>query len=138
MKLLQNDKYEMWSKDLETALKAQDSGKVNQFLRQVNIKLQETGLFAMSASTAPQLNSPVATGASLALTEAAPWSAGIVRDGLDRFVLKLKEKKITPITDEAAVITQLRRERAMDLFSSWMDSEKQTAVIETYINKLRR
>jgi peptidyl-prolyl cis-trans isomerase D len=138
MKLLQNDKYEMWSKDLETALKAQDSGKVNQLLRQVNIKLQETGLFAMSASTAPQLNSPVATGASLALTEAAPWNAGIVRDGLDRFVLKLKEKKITPITDEAAVITQLRRERAMDLFSSWMDSEKQTAVIETYINKVRR
>lgn len=138
MKLLQNDKYETWSKELEAALRAQDSVKVSQILKQANIKLQETGLFAMSASSAPQLNSPVATGASLALTEKAPWSAGLVRDGLDRFVLRLKEKKMTPIADEQSVITQLRREKAMDLFSSWMDSEKQTAVIEMYINNIRK
>ena len=111
---------------------------INQMLKQVNVKLQETGLFSMSAPTAPQLNSPVATGASLALTEAAPWSSGIVRDGLDRFVLKLKDKKVTPVTDEKAVVTQLRREKAMDLFTSWMNTEKESAVIETYINNVRR
>lgn len=133
-KLIATEAYDGEIKMLEEALAKGDMNGIEAQIKSMGVSWQETGFFDMAADTVPQLNSAEATKAAFQLNETQKIFPQLVRDGAQRFVLKLKEQKKEAPADVAEIKTSLSRERSMDLFRSWVEAGKKTARIERSVN----
>jgi peptidyl-prolyl cis-trans isomerase D len=130
-KLIAAESYDAEIKALEEAVTKGDSAAIDAQLKKMGATWEETGFFDMSADVIPKLNSAEASKAAFQLSDAKKIYPQLVRDGGERFVLKLKEtKKEAASTTVASMDEQIARERSTDLFRNWVESAKKTAKIE--------
>lgn len=129
-KLILSDKLDADTKAIEEALASGNANKVEQLVKSLGLSFEETGFFDLSAETVPKLNSPVANQAVGEITEAKPLLNRLVRDGGQKYVLKLKALKKEPMTDSKALLASLSRERTGEMVNQWLESVKKDSKIE--------
>lgn len=116
------EKAEAAFKALEEALISGDESRVDAQIKNLNAKWDETGLVDLSMDQLPKLASSEATKSAFALTQAKPMVSSLVRDGNNKFVLRLKEFKkdeSTPALEKGMVEMNLKR-KADSMFESWI------------------
>jgi peptidyl-prolyl cis-trans isomerase D len=129
-KLIASEAYEAEIKTLDEALAKNDTAAVDAQLKRMGVKWEETGFFDLNADMIPKLPSAEATKAALTLSEAQPNYPKVVRDGSEKFVLRFKGKKKEVSTDSQNLQAQLEKERANELFGSWIETAKKSTKIE--------
>ncbi len=129
-KTMASEVYDSELKSLEEALARGNSTAVETQLKKMGMTWDETGFFDLSAESVPKLSSAEASRAAFSLTEAKPWYPQVVREGNEKFVLKLKASKKEAATSVANLQQTLERERSSDLFRAWIEEAKKTARIE--------
>lgn len=128
--LIATEVYDSHIKAIEQALAKNDAAAVEAKLKEMGITWEETGFFDLSADSVPKLQSPEASKAALTLSESKPLFPDLVRDGSERYVLRLKSSKKEAASPESNLSAQLARERASDLFRTWIEDLKKSADIE--------
>lgn len=129
-KLIVQEKLQAMAKEIETALQAGDSAKVDSLLKAVGAKWEETGFFDMSTESVPKLTSKLVSSAAFEVSEAKPLLKRLVQDGNTKFVIKFKASKKEEPTEEKNWTTQVAQERAGESFTHWIEQVKKTASIE--------
>ena len=129
-KLVATDAYEGEVQALEKAIEQGDLSTVEAQIKKMGLKWEETGFFALNADMIPNLNSPEASKAVFALQEGQSLYPHLVKDGAERFILRLKATKKEPFVADSNFRASIERERANDLFGSWIENAKKTAKIE--------
>jgi len=129
-KLMLSDRLESETKSLEEALAKGDSAKADQIVKSLGLSYEETGFFDLSTETVPKINSPLATQALGEITEAKPLLNRLVRDGGQKFVLKLKASKKEPLSETKTLVANLARERTGEMVNQWLESVKKESKIE--------
>ena len=117
-------------KSVEEAVSKGDEGALDVALRSINAKWEETGMFDLSQDSAPKLSSILANNALPELTTEQKLLKRIIRDGDERYILKLKEAKAeTPAPVSLATTSMIEASRANSLFSSWMGEFKKVSKV---------
>lgn len=132
---LAEEKFNQWQGTLEQNLKAKDLAVVNKFLSDSQLKWEETGLFDLAADMIPKL-SPVSTTASYELKQSGEILDRLIRDGSDRWIVRLKEIKNNPVSSKPDQLVSLQQESAGDIFGAWVEFEKSQSKIEQNLNAL--
>jgi parvulin-like peptidyl-prolyl isomerase len=135
-KLIATENYDSNLKILEEALAKSDSAAIDATLKKMGVNWEETGFFDLSQDMVPKLGSPEASKAAFQLSDNKKIYPQLVRDGGERFVLKLKESKKDATLPVDKLTEQMAQERASDLFRAWVESAKKTAKIERNMEAL--
>lgn len=129
-KLLAEDKLNTQMKTVEEAVSKGDEGALAASLNSINAKWEETGLFDLSQDSAPKLNSLLANNALPELTPEQKLLKRIIRDGDERYILKLKDTKAeTAAPMDFGTLSMTEASRANSLFSSWMGEFKKVSKV---------
>lgn len=128
-KLLAGLKYDEEMKKMEDLLSKKDSDGLNALLNNLSLTWDESGFFEMGADSVPKINSQVVSEAVFELSETQPLLNRVVRDGGQKFILKLKDTKKETVSDVNGK-SSLARERSNDLFGQWISFSKKMANIE--------
>lgn len=129
-RLINEERYEQLIKDLETKLDAKDLAGVNEQLKTLNLKWQETGFVEMGTDFIAPLQSREASQAAFRLNEQTPLSR-LVResDGSGaKFILQYKAKS-TKALDQPILAETMAAERGADRLSQWLDEVQKQAKI---------
>lgn len=129
-KLIATEAYDSELKALEEALAKGDAAGVDAQVKKMGGTWEETGFFDLTADQVPKLMSPEASKAAFEVTEAKPLYPKVVRDGPEKFVIKLKGTKTEASPAGEKILETVSRERSSDLFRSWIEDGKKTARIE--------
>lgn len=129
-KLVATETYESEMQALEAALAKNDNAAVDAQLKKLGIQWDETGFFDLNADMIPKLQSPEASRVAFTLNPNQPMHPKIVADGPERFVLRLKGTKTEAAPASANLQDMVARERAGDLFRTWIEAAKENADIE--------
>jgi peptidyl-prolyl cis-trans isomerase D len=128
-KINATEKLEASLKGLEEALSKNNSAQIETILKSLDAKWEETGFVDLTSENIPKLGSAVASLAAFEIQGQGELLGRIVRDGSQKLVIRLKEKKSETI-DGKAIQAQLRRERGSETFNGLVEYEKKTAHIE--------
>ncbi|WP_413581960.1 SurA N-terminal domain-containing protein [Bdellovibrio sp. HCB288] len=121
-KAMTKEKAEAAIKALDEALAKGDDAAVNAQLKELKATWDETGFVEVGADSFPKITSRVATDSIFELSKAQPTLKRLVRDGNQKFVLKLKEvkmesaKALEPMTLEMA-----QKRRGDGMFETWIN-----------------
>lgn len=131
-KILSQDRSQELIKKLEDALAQGNESDVQAVLNQMKIEWKETGLVSLTQDSWPQLNSTVARGAALETSQASPLLKRLVRDGGQKFVIRLKEfKNESAKAERTAADQQLaQRKRSDGLFEAWTSQYRAKSDVE--------
>ncbi len=130
-KLLANEKIAADMKVLDEAVAKGDEAALDNGLKALNAKWEETGLFDLSQDAAPKINSQMANNAIPELTLENKLLKRIVRDGEEKYVLKLKEAKMdTPVALDPMTKTMTESFRSNLLFGNWLNEFKKVSKVE--------
>ncbi|MBS1969686.1 MAG: SurA N-terminal domain-containing protein [Bdellovibrionales bacterium] len=130
-KLLANEKIAADMKVLDEAVAKGDEAALDNGLKALNAKWEETGLFDLSQDAAPKINSQMANNAITELTLENKLLKRIVRDGEEKYVLKLKEAKMdTPVALDPMTKTMTESFRSNMLFGNWLNEFKKVSKVE--------
>jgi parvulin-like peptidyl-prolyl isomerase len=130
-KLLAEEKMMAEMKVLEDAISKGDETALDNGLKAINAKWEETGAFDLSQDVAPKIGSPIANNALTELSLEQKLLKRIVRDGDDKYILKLKEAKMeapAPLDSMAKTMTQSYRSNM--LFGNWLNEFKKVSKVE--------
>lgn len=122
IKAMTKEKAEAAIKALDEALTKGDEAAVNAQLKEMKAGWEETGLVELGADQFPKITSKVATESVFELTKAQPLLKRLVRDGNQKYVLKLKDvkmeagKALEPMTLEMA-----QKRRGDGMFEAWVN-----------------
>ncbi|MGZ3690769.1 MAG: peptidylprolyl isomerase [Pseudobdellovibrio sp.] len=130
-KMLTDEKYLAFAKDIETKLNAGQAADVNALLAQSKMSWKETGFFDIGAEVAPGMNSAQAIKVGLELTKAQPVAKKLVREGDVQFLVRLKDTKVEASDLKAQDQSLLEKQKSSAAYAAWVDSFKKTAKIET-------
>ncbi|MBO9666608.1 MAG: SurA N-terminal domain-containing protein [Bdellovibrio sp.] len=120
-KAMTKEKAEAAVKALDEALAKGDEAAVNATLKDIKATWEETGLVEISAESFPKITSPVANEAVFELTKAEPMLKRLVRDGSQKYILKLKEAKVEGVKSlEPMTAEMMQKRRADGLFEAWV------------------
>jgi parvulin-like peptidyl-prolyl isomerase len=129
--LLAEEKIEAKTKSIEEALAKGDESSVESELKVLGAKWEETGLFDLNTEILPKLSSQAATQAAFELTKEKPLLNRLVRDGGQKYILKLKEQKNdTANAEDKTLLQQVTRERSGDVFNNWIESARKNSKIQ--------
>lgn len=121
-KSLGKEVYEADLKALEDALLAKDEGAVTAALKKMKLSWEETGMTDLSVDTFPKITSNVANEAIFELKKSEPLLARLVRDGNNKFVLKLKDSKLEPVANLESLSSEMLQKRRGDgMFEAWVN-----------------
>lgn len=130
-KLIGEEKLDSQTKAIEEALAKGDEATVEKELKALGASWQETGDFDLNTDAIPKLNSTVASQSIYELTKEKPLLPRLIRDGGQKFVLKLKNlSKGTASVDEKAIGDELGRSRGYDVFNNWVESIRKSSKVE--------
>lgn len=134
---LAEEKFNQWQSSLEQNLKEQNREAVNKAISEIQVKWDETGLYSLSADMIPKLSGS-AIAASFELQKAGEILGKLIRDGSDRWILKLKEaKEVAPAASSTSqVLASLQQDSAGDIFGAWIEYVKKSAKIERNLDSL--
>ncbi len=129
-KILASEKYDSEMKKLEELLAKKDLPGVDMLLKELGANWDQTGFFEYGAESIPKITSQEAAESAFGLTTAQPLLGKIVRDGGQKFVLKLLGTKKEEVTAPLPTVSQMAKERSYDLFNRWVEVQKKAAKIE--------
>jgi peptidyl-prolyl cis-trans isomerase D len=130
-KLLADEKIATEMKVLDEAVAKGDEAGLENGLKAMNAKWEETGMFDLSQDAAPKINSQMANNAITELTMENKLLKRIVRDGEEKYVLKLKEAKMdTPVALDPMTKTMTESFRSNMLFGNWLNEFKKVSKVE--------
>ncbi len=129
-KLILADKLDADTKAIEEALAAGNGAKVDQLVKSLGLSFDETGFFDLSADTVPKINSTLASQAVGEISEAKPLLNRLVRDGGQKYILKLKAFKKEALADGKTLVASLSRERTGEMVGQWLEAVKKDSKIE--------
>lgn len=121
-KAMTKEKAEQTIKELDEALAKGDEVTVNAKLKDLKATWDETGLVEIGSDSFPKISSSVATEAIFELKKSEPLLKRLVRDGNNKFVLKLKESKNEESKPLEAMAAEMMQKRRGDgLFEAWVN-----------------
>lgn len=121
-KLLADEKLLTAMKTLEDAVVKGDEAALDGGLKSINAKWEDTGVFDLSQESAPKINSAVANNALSELSLEQKLLKRVVRDGDDKYLLKLKEAKMeTPVPLDPMTKTMTASFRSNMIFGNWLN-----------------
>lgn len=124
-KLLAEEKVMAAMKSLDEAVAKGDESALDGALKGMNAKWDETGTFDLSQDTAPKINSAMANNAISELTMEQKLLKRIVRDGDDKYILKLKDAKMeTPVALDPMTKSMMESYRSNMLMGAWREQLK--------------
>jgi parvulin-like peptidyl-prolyl isomerase len=129
-KLLSEEKVATEMKTLEEAVSKNDESALENGLKAVNAKWEETGDFDLSQDSIPKINSMMASNAVSELNDEHKLLNRIVRDGEEKYILKLKDTRVAalqPLDEMTKNMTEASR--ANLLFGSWLNDFKKDSKI---------
>ncbi|WP_413290906.1 SurA N-terminal domain-containing protein [Bdellovibrio sp. HCB337] len=130
-KLLAEERLLADMKVLEEAVSKGDDAALESGLKAMNAKWDETGSFDLSQDAAPKINSQLANNALPELSMEQKLLKRIIRDGDDKYILKLKEAKMeAPVALDSMTKTMTQSYRANMLFGNWLNEYKKVSKIE--------
>lgn len=130
-KLLSEDKVQKELASLDEAIGKGDEAALDKDIKAMNGKWEETGFFSLSQESAPKLNSMVANNALSELNPDQKLLKHLVRDGNNKFIMKLKEVKMdTPVPLEAMMKNMTEATHSNAMFMGWVGDFKKTARVE--------
>ena len=130
-KLLAEEKIASEMKVLDEAVAKGDEAALDNGLKSINAKWEETGVFDLSQDAAPKINSNMANNAISELTMEQKLLKRIVRDGDEKYILKLKEAKMdTPVALDSMTKTMTESFRSNMLFGNWLNDFKKVSKVE--------
>lgn len=122
VKALGKEKTEAALKALDEALSKGDENAVNAQLKDLKASWDETGLVDMAADSLPKITSSVATEAAFDLKKSEPLLKRLVRDGNQKFVLKLKDSRVETAKPLEPMMTEMMQKRRGDsMVDAWMN-----------------
>lgn len=122
VKALGKEKAEASIKALDEALSKGDESTVNAQLKELKANWDETGFVDMSVDNFPKLTSSVANQAAFELSKSEPLLKRLVRDGNQKFVLKLKDSRVEAAKPMEPMMTEMLQKRRGDsLVDAWMN-----------------
>ncbi len=135
--ILAEENFEKVVTELEKLLAENKPDEVDAQLAKENLQWQATGEFDLTQDGAPNLNSPSVAAAVREITPQKPLVGKVIRDGADRYVIKLKDFKIsaapaaatTPVEDDAS-LEAIKRQRAYSAFEDWVNRYKLASHVE--------
>lgn len=130
-KLMADEQYLSFVKEVEADLAAGQLDKVNQSLAARKMTWKETGYFDLASEVAPLMNSSQAIKMALELTKADPMAKRLVREGEVQFLVRLKDLKVEASDVKAQDQELLERQTSMEAYRSWIENFKKSARIET-------
>lgn len=137
-KVLADEKIMAQIKVLEEAVSKGDETALDNGLKAINAKWEETGVFDLSQDAAPKINSNMANNAVTELTMEQKLLKRIVRDGEDKYILKLKEAKMeAPVALEPMAKTMTESFRSNMLFGNWLNEFKKVSKVEVNTTLLK-
>jgi parvulin-like peptidyl-prolyl isomerase len=130
--ILSQDQSQELMKRLEDALAQGNESETQSILNTLKVSWKETGLVSVNQETWPQLNSVVAKEAALETSKAAPLLKRLVRDGGQKFVIRLKEFKEDGIKPAQTPADQqlAQRKRSEGLFEAWTTQFRSKSDVE--------
>jgi len=137
-KVLADEKIMTQMKVLEEAVAKGDETGLDNGLKSINAKWEETGVFDLFQDSAPKINSNLANNAVTELTMNQKLLKRIVRDGDEKYILKLKDAKMeTPVALASMEKTMTESMRSNLLFGNWLNEFKKVSKIEVNNNLLK-
>ncbi len=92
-RLIAEDLLEQDSKSLEDALSKNDLATAESLVKKMGLKWEDTGYFGMEVDSIPKLNFPTLTAAVFELTKEKPLLNRFVREGNEKYILRLLDIK---------------------------------------------
>ncbi len=130
-KLIMDEKYLAFAKDIETKINAGQMAEVAALLAQSKLAWKETGYFDIGSEVAPVMNSAQAIKVGLELTKAQPVAKKLIREGDTQFLVKLKDTKVEATDLKAQDQSVLEKQKSNSAYSAWVASYKKTVKIQT-------
>jgi peptidyl-prolyl cis-trans isomerase D len=128
--VLAEEKLAAQVKTLEEAVSKNDEPALENGLKAVNAKWEETGEFALGDEAIPKINSLVASNAIGELQEDQKLLKRILRDGEEKYILKLKESRFAALEPVPAMTkTMTEATRANMLFGAWLNDFKKDSKV---------
>lgn len=130
-KLLAEEKLMAEMKGLEEAVSKGDEGALESALKALNVSWEESGVFDLSQENAPKIDSTLANNALTELSLEQKLLKRVVRDGDDKYILKLKEAKMeTPGALDSMAKTMAQSYRSNMLFGNWLNEFRKVSKVE--------
>ena len=138
-KALSEERKEEVISNLRSALEKGDEKVLEDNLKSLDTKWEETGLYALDNQAVPKMgNSPQVTKAAMSLFH-SPSSLypQMVSEGKMLYILRLKEKQLPPEkgfdqTEMAASKEAMQKKSAQNAFDQWVLHIRKNALIEVY------
>lgn len=129
-KILADEKLMADMKVLEEAVSKGDEAALEGGLKAMNAKWEETGAFDLSQDAAPKINSNMANNALTELTMEQKLLKRIIRDGDEKYILKLKDAKMeAPVAVDSMTKTMTESFRSNMLFGNWLNEFKKVSKV---------
>ena len=91
---------------------------------------EETGFFDLSADVIPKLDTPEVVKAAQEVSPQKPILPRLVHERDSKWIIKYKDSKKEVIPEEKNMVTQISKERTMEMISSWLEGIKKNSTIE--------
>ncbi|XGC79682.1 SurA N-terminal domain-containing protein [Bdellovibrio bacteriovorus] len=122
IKSMPREKLDASLKALDEALAKGDEAAVQAQLKELKVSWEETGYVDLSADNFPKIQSATATEAIYELKKSEPLLKRLVRDGSNKFVLKLKDSKVETVANlEPMTVEMMQKRRAEGMFEAWIN-----------------
>jgi len=139
-KLLAQEKVDAGIQNLEKALNEKNENAIDIQLKGLNIKWEETGFFDFTVDAIPKIASAQALDGAFELSTQQPLLGRMIREGNQRYILKLKESK-TEAFENAATASSTEgtdkstgeltnRRRADAIYANWIENFKKVSRVE--------
>lgn len=130
-KLLKREKSDVIVKEFETALAEKNANKVDELAKTYGLGWDETGFFDISAEQVPKLGTGALATAAFELTPENKLAARLTRDGSDKYILKLKDYKVSAVATKSANTQEdfLQKRRGSSAFAAWVDGYRKQITI---------
>lgn len=122
IKTMPREKLDASLKALDEALAKGDEAAVQAQLKELKVSWEETGFVDLSADNFPKIQSATATEAIYELKKSEPLLKRLVRDGSNKYVLKLKDSKVETMANlEPMTVEMMQKRRAEGMFEAWIN-----------------
>lgn len=137
-RLLGRDKVEETLKKIDEETAKGDLAKVDELMKSIGAKWEETGLFDLGGDAVPRLPAGPVASSVFEVSEKKPFLNRVVRDGGARYVIKFIGLKKEPTTLTAKTDETLQRRRAEGIYNSWLNQFREKSRVEMNTEVLRQ
>lgn len=131
-RLLGRDKVEETLKAIDEAAGKGEVAKVDELMKSIGAKWEETGSFELGGDAVPRLPAGPVASAAFEVSAQKPFLNRVVRDGGARYLFKFISMKTDPAAAAATakVDETLQRRRADGIYSIWLNDFRQKSRVE--------